>query len=87
MIGLLSNAAIHQMKNGGSKCTCRSLRYGDEWDDDHLVAEANQDFKKYFQNPFHYSHPLFNQCADLQVGVEWSYGAGENFTGDISICR
>ena len=61
MIGLLSNAAIHQMKNGGSKCTCRSLRYGDEWDDDHLEAEANEDFKKYFQNPFHYSHPLFQE--------------------------
>jgi hypothetical protein len=55
MIGLLSNVAIHQSKNGGSRCsllvfknkTARPESFRAEWDDYHLVAEANEDFKKF----------------------------------------
>ena len=48
--------------NGINKAV-RPESYRDEWDDDHLVAEANEYFKKYLQNPFRYYHPLFNKCA------------------------
>ena len=41
--------------NGINKAV-RPESYRDEWDDDHLVAEANEDFKRHLQNPFRYYH-------------------------------
>jgi hypothetical protein len=32
---------------GAKNKVARPESYRDEWDDDHLVAEANEDFKKY----------------------------------------